>query len=470
MKWHLSHPRYGKKPWAVQAEAKRRSEGVDRYFYALEQGLGKSPLSLNDVVHYLELGVIDRAVVVAPNSFKLDWSLLPGEWGRPEIRTGYWPRNKPSEDVQLYAINYEAVRTSAGKELTRLFSRARCMLIIDESAAMQNPFSATSRALHELSKDAAMVRELNGTPMTNNVMDLFMQLKVLGELDGVNPYAFRNRHAVMGGYMGRQIQRDEIRNADELYAILDRVSFRALKKDWRKDLPPQVFTPIHLEMTARQRQHYREMLEEFFTVVNDLEVSADMVLTQMEKLRQISSCVAMQSGKAAFFEPKDKNPKVAALLDLLHSCSGKVMIPYVYRATGAMLYDVLSDEKLKPAWIRGGVKPEVIVEEKRRFNDDPDCRVVLAQEEASYRGHTLLGGEGRDRCSTMAFFETSFSYYHRSQIQDRIHRGEQDETCNYYDFVISPIEQTVLEALAAKKNMADALDAVIAVVRKEARD
>ena len=55
-------------------------------------------------------------------------------------------------------------------------------------------------------------------------------------------------------------------------------------------------------------------------------------------------------------------------------------------------------------------------------------RVILVQIQASKFGHTLLGDQDRmgDACSTMIFYENSYSLDDRSQIEDRIHRiGQQ---------------------------------------------
>ena len=457
-KWLLNHPNYGNNPWDVQLEALRRSEGHDRFGYFIEMGMGKSALTLNDFLN----SKVDLCVVFVPTSFRLDWALLPGEWG-VDLKTGYWPRDPlPTgrEGRYLYVINFEAVRTSAGRELLPLFDRVPVFLVVDESSAIKNPQSQQAKRVIEFSKRAAMVRELNGTPMAQNVLDLYAQLRVLGELNGVNPYVFRNRYAVMGGYMGRQIK--GMQHEDELYAILDRCSFRALKADWR-DLPPKVYQVVHLEMTTKQRQYYREMLQDFVTLVSGLEVSAQLVLTQMGKLRAIASGFVLQDGKTEVFEGPDTNPKIKAIREIIEGGPGKTVISHVYKASAAMLVEALAD--YNPVTIQGGLKPEEVIENKRRFNEDPACRVLIGQVDATHRGHTLLGGPGVNRANRMIFMDNSFSYLHRAQIEDRIHRGEQDQTCNYYDLVTSPIDQAVLNALLRKKSVADSVDEIIKTVR-----
>lgn len=467
MKWHLKHKRHGARPWAVQTEAMKRSEGQERYGYHLQQGLGKSPLTFND---FVDSDDVDIMAVVAPQSFKGDWPGIPAEWGVPEITSGMWPRDPfpTKQEKHLYAINYEAIRTGAGQQLEELLKRRRVMLVWDETTSLKNPQSQTSKAALRLSRDAHMVRVLNGTPIVSNCMDVVVPLKCLGHLDGTNPWSFKNRFAVLGGWMGKQIK--GLRNEEEFYALLDRAAFRALKEDWRKDLPPKIYpTPIRLDMTKKQRRMYSEMLEEFFTEVDGVEVSADMVLVQLGKLQQISSCLAIHDGIAhSFEEPKD-NPKLKAAIDIIESGSDKAILVYFFKATGAMLIDAMVKAGLNPACIQGGMKPDEIVREKERFNDDPSCRVLVGQESATARGHTLVGGEGVNRCSRMIFVEQSFSLMERLQIEDRIHRGEQDKACVYYDLSVSSIDDKVSEILRQKKSFADSVDDIVAVARREHR-
>lgn len=463
MKWLLKHAIHGDKPWAVQAEALRRSEGQERYGFHLEQGLGKSSLVFNEFLN----SDCDVMLVIAPQSFKADWPMVPAEWGHPDVLPGMWPHDPVplhySAGRALYAANYEAIRSGGREHFDRLITTRKVFLVYDETTSVKNPRAQVSRAALDMAKPAAVVRILNGTPIVSNALDLFTPLKILGKFDRMNAFSFRNRFCIMGGFQGRQIK--GVRNEEELYAVLDSATFRALKADWRKDLPPKVYSTVHLEMTERQRRHYKEMHEDFYTVVNDMDVTADMVLIQLDKSRQIASGLAMQDGRAEWIEEPGRNPKLRALLDIIDGGPTKLIAVHFYRASGDLLHETLTKAGLHPARIGGGMKPEQIIEEKRRFNEDPQCRVLVAQEAATARGHTLIGGTGNDRCNRVVFFENSFSLMERLQIEDRIHRGAQDQDCLYFDLVTSPIDQFVADTLRKKKELADSVDEVVKVVR-----
>ena len=463
--WVLKHAVFGDKPWAVQAEALRRCGGRKRFGYFMEQGLGKTALTFND---YLIDDDVDLCIVAAPQSFKMDWVMTPDEWGW-DVQTGMWPKTPLPFDWEggLFSINHEALRASAGRDLLELFKKRRCMFVFDESKAISNPTSDVTKATMLLGKYATKVRLLNGTPMTEVVMDLYPQLRMLGEYEGWSPYSFRNRYAEMGGFMGKKIVGLRKDTMNELAERIDRCAFRALKKDWRKDLPPRVMTSVQLIMTDKQREHYLTMLEEFYIAVENDEVTAEMVLTQMGKLRQVTSGFVKKEDSIHWLVKPNENPKLRATLDLLESgaSSSKFIVVHVYKATGHLITDVLRKEGYEPAAINGDMSPEEIIRDKHRFNNDPACRVIVCQERAAHRGHTLLGQAGKDRCSKMVYFENEFSFYQRAQMNDRNHRGAQDEVCHIFDLVASPIDTKTISALTFKQASADFVDEIVAEVR-----
>jgi hypothetical protein len=151
------------------------------------------------------------------------------------------------------------------------------------------------------------------------------------------------------------------------------------------------------------------------------------------------------------------NPRLLALLEALDTIEGKCIIIYRHRAVFDLLY--LHAGFNDPAYIKGGMKPEEISKQKDRFNNDPDCRVLLGQVEATKYGHTLLGGdELGNAASTMLFFENSYSLDSRTQVEDRIHRrGQKAENCLYIDFCGSELDRRVVRALQQKLNLYEAV-------------
>lgn len=474
VRWHLKHEQFGTTPWDVQVEALRRADDRPRYGWFLEQGLGKTALTLND---YVGCNDVDLNVVLAPSSFVADWPLAPAEWGVGFLRTGMWGRNEMPHDWEqgLYAISHETLRGSrrAREELVELFKNRRCMLTFDESTSIKKYNSVLAQFCIRHLKDAARVRVLNGTPIVQDVTDYYAPMKMLGAFDGMNPVIFKKRYAELGGFMGKQIVGISADRQNELAHILDEHSFRALKADWRKDMPPKLQVPLRLEMTDNQVRHYRTMMEEFYALVSDDEcVDATLILTQRMKLQQIASCMLMKEGKVFWIDKSKDNPKLKGLLDVLETGHGKMIVPYYYDPSGQMLFEELKKAGYDPAWIKSysrGGSSEEILREKARFNNDSSCRVIIGQIDQLARGHTLLGQKGNDRCFRTYMYETSLSLMHVEQVSDRNHRGEQDECCYLYWPICSPIDQINMDILTRKKEQAQGMDELVKEIRRAAR-
>jgi hypothetical protein len=71
----------------------------------------------------------------------------------------------------------------------------------------------------------------------------------------------------------------------------------------------------------------------------------------------------------------------------------------------------------------------------------------------------LLGGEAaRDHCSTMIFFENSYSLDTRTQVEDRIHRrGQRGENVLYIDLAGTELDRRVVRALQKKEDLYEAV-------------
>src|SRR5208337_976020 len=379
--WYLKHEKYGAEPWAVQREALNRSEGKSRYGHFLEQGLGKTALILNEFIHYHELGLIDCLFVVCPKSFQLSWLDALQEWGVRDIAAAAWPEAFPIGPLPVvYIMNWEAIRTEAGLKFIGKLKR-KVFLALDEASYIKNPSSKVTKRAMQISRGARFVRLLNGTPQTNSIEDYYGQLKCLNELDGFLRTTFRKHFAVMGGWEQKKVV--GTRNDEEFAQILARCSFRATKDAWRKDLPPRIISTVKVEMTPAQRRHYLEMKNDFITKIKDEKIKADLVLTQLAKLRQISSGIVINSGKETKIEEIENNPKFKALLELYNGQKGKVIVVYTYKLTGKMLGEFFTREKISHVYIAGQMEPAHLAAQKHAFNNDPNCRVILCQQAAA---------------------------------------------------------------------------------------
>lgn len=436
-------------PYAVQSEALRRTAGQESYALLMEQGTGKTAVTLAEFCNLTITGHVKGLVVICPNSIKRNWINEAVKMGAPLAQMAAWPSKvKTRLGPWMQTMNYEATITERGREyLGSLLRDNPCMLVLDESTQIKNHQAKRTKSLIHLGKFARVKRILTGAPVTQGPQDLWSQFRFLGATGDVNFYSFRNRFCVMGGWQGKQVIGPK--NEEELNGFLNEWSFRARKQDWL-DLPKKIYSVRHIEMTNDQKRSYKTMKEDFMAMVEGEQVDVTMVLTQMLKLQEIGSGFLMDDEGRSIPLP-GTNPKLQVVQEILEETVGKTIIFTYFRYSARLLKNTLG---VQAAVIVGGMPPGDLEIALARFKDDPSCRVLIAQVQSAKYGLTLLGGDDEDRCHTTIFYENSFSLDARIQAEDRNHRIGQDQPVTYIDLIASDIDALAVTALQRKQNVA----------------
>lgn len=452
--WHLKH-----EPYEVQARALQMSAGKAGFAYFMEMGLGKTATLIADFLREKEAGQVDALVVVAPNSLLGNWASEVNYWPKDEhkLKVSVWPNKEPAD---VYVLNYEAFSVGGATGIGFVAGlldkhQGRVMLSLDESTQIKNYQSGRSKALLSLARSSNMQRLLSGAPLIQGPQDLWAQLKFIGALYKVNFFQFRNRYCQLGGYMGKQIVGPNKENAAELSALISTCAFRAKKADWL-DLPEKTYYTRPVKLSAPFLRTYKDMASELLLVMGDSEVSADMAITLMLKLQQISSGFVIDD-EGVTHRIDGPNAKLNELLQIIDTeVDTKVVVPVYFRESQAILTEAFDKAGIKYARIVGGMTKEEIESEKKRFNEDASVRVVIAQTSSQKYGHTLLG-TAEVPCHTTIFYENTFSLDDRLQMEDRNHRIGQKHGVNCIDLTCSPIEQKAVNALQAKESVAEVI-------------
>jgi SNF2 family DNA or RNA helicase len=451
----------------AQKAALVASKGKPGFGYFMEMGLGKTLVSYEDFLREVEAGTVKRKVVVCPNSFKGGWRDEAVKWdlgvhvhvynsGNDNDNSAFLRRSFDKPPVLI--VNYEAIRSQKTIDYIMAFINGRdSWITFDESIQLKTHDSQQTRAAIALSKYFKFRRILTGKPITQGPHDLWAQMRVLGQLDGKNYYAFKTAFCRMGGFKMKQVIGAQ--NEELLGNLISPHVFRATKEEWT-DLPPKLYSQREYELSPNMRRMYKQMENEFVLWLEDGDnVSVEAAITKYIKLAQISSgFIIREDGSVEELVAPMDNPRVRLLKEIIErEVSGKVVVAYHHRSTLNILREVLRDGN--PAVIQGGLTEDAIRFEKDKFNNMPECRVLLAQIKASKYGHTLLGGsEPENRCSTMIFFENTYSLDDRSQVEDRIHRhGQVSDSVLYIDMFGTSLDYRVNHALQRKESIFQAI-------------
>lgn len=247
---------------------------------------------------------IEAVVVVAPASVRSVWADPDPVLG--EVAKHAWPdvpiriteysakatkKGLPVLDdkhLNVVVTNYELLRREERLNFLLVFAKLhKTMLVLDESWMIQNPRAHQTKAMRKLTETCTRVVLLNGTPGDPKaVYSQFwvMDPKILGFK---NEFAFRNAHAVMGGYMNKKIV--DWQHMEEFQAKVAPYALRRLTHEC-VDLPPVSYTQIDARLTPTTWTHYVAMRDELVTWLSQNEVcTAEQAGVRVMRLAQITN-------------------------------------------------------------------------------------------------------------------------------------------------------------------------------------
>ncbi len=336
-------------------------------------------------------------------------------------------------------INYEGIAT-LGTTCAEL--KAANMVILDESSQVKNWKARRTRLINEVFKEIPHRYILSGTPITNNWLDLFSQLKFISPsiFGAKNFYAYRNRYCKMGGFKNYQIV--GYKNTEELKGLVTSLSTQYKKEDCL-DLPDKVYSTRFIEMSKEMQKQYDQMKKEMILYFNDKTVQANEAITKMLRLKQIL---------AGEYINANGNEKLKALMGVITEQldKGRQMVIWThFRASHKIIRELLERNDIPYSQINGDTKDRDV--EIDRFQEGK-TKVFVGSITACGMGVTLTAGD------LAVYYENTFNLGDRRQSEDRIHRIGQERVCNVVDLVYrDSVDEHVLQAIEHKQNYATVL-------------
>lgn len=448
----------------VQLEALKRSHLRRGFGFFMDMGLGKTLTALHEFMTHPRC---TRMVVFAPNTFKPGWAdearkhgidadVFVFESAKRRACEEWIRREAGRKRPPILILNYEALLSESTRALIDEFCKNRAVyLAIDESISIKNNQSKRTKAVLTMLPMFEVIRCLTGRPSTQGPHDLWAQLRAVGAYER-NFYGFRNRFCRMGGWQGREILGSQ--NEDELQRIMEPHVFYARKADWLHAVPEKRYTNRYYTLGPILQPRYHEMEQQFLVWVRaQRRVAVTVVIAQYQKLLQIQcGFVHDEGGEVEWLVSDEENPRLTLLKRVIEEeVKGKVVICYSHKAVGDQLHRHFIDA----AYIKGGMKAHEVEAQKDRFNVNHACRIMLAQVDASKYGHTIIGDQSNPTfaCSTMIYYQNSYSLDTRSQTEDRIHRMGQRYDCLYVDLIGTDMDRNVVGALQRKQAIYDAV-------------
>lgn len=285
-----------------------------RALLANEPGLGKTGV----VIRFIQMLNKQNerpfpVLIICPNSLKFaTWQDELTKWA-PELSVqivdgGAVKRRKQLEtDAQIYVINYESMRlhsklagygsialTEKETTLKELNHIGFHTVISDEAHKIKDVKAAQSRAVWEVMHEAENRIVMTGTPISQNVGDLWSLLHAIEPTWFPAKTKFLNRWAAtsMNYFGGMEVLGLNPHTEAEFRKAVDPLIRRIPKAAALPQLPPKLPTQYrHTPMSPKQAKAYAQMRDDMIANLNEILVAPNP-LSQLTRLAQFAAASA----------------------------------------------------------------------------------------------------------------------------------------------------------------------------------
>ena len=461
-----------------------------RALLADEPGLGKTAQAIRALKELNDRGEeVFPILIVCPNTLKNNWAREFATWW-PDVSTqvikgSALQRKKQFEQsAQIFIINWESLRSHSrlspygSISLTRCracggqdekISENRCevhlrelnnfkfkAVVADEIHRSKDPKSKQSRALWSASGNAEIRFALTGTPIANNVVDLWSILHWISPKDWPSKTKWIDRmvDVMLNAFGGMMVLGVKPQMQEEFYSSVNPYMRRMLKKVVLPNLPPVLKERRDVEMSTKQKKAYQQMRD---LMISELEsgdtLAAPSVLTQTIRLLQFASSYATIVVNEATGEPKavldSPSCKIDALMDDIENGDfGDDSV--AVSAVSKQLINLLSAELTKKKIPHGLITGDQDEDERQKAIDDFQSgaiKWILFTAQAGGVGITLTAAR------RLIMLQRPWSLVDYKQVLDRVHRigSEIHDSIVITDYVTEgTIEERVIQVLETK--------------------
>lgn len=407
-------------------------------------GKGKTVCTLKVIDGLISAGLSRGVLIVAPlRVCSITWPMQIARWNHSswmkiaQLRTKEGIQAWEDGSADVYIINSEMLLNKEEVLFKRKILPVNT-IVIDELSLAKNPSSKRFKVLRKHLKKFEYRIGLTGTPVPNDYLDLYGQIKLLddGQRLGKSFSAYKNEFFYQADFMGYSFK---LRHGakEQIDKLLSDLCLVIIGDD--NDLPASSVMDVPVVLPAEARKKYRELEKELLIEIKDKEIVALNAATLCGKLLQIT-------GGAVYGEEKEiihiHDAKIDALKKLRKQHGTEpILVLTAFKHESARILAAIDgaemfDEKRLDAWQRGEIHTWVA---------DP---------------RSLSHGiDGLQQSGRIAVWYT-LTYSNETYLQTNarlIRTGQSAETLIYRLVSTNTIDDAVAEALREKTNIQSGL-------------
>lgn len=419
-----------------------------------EQGLGKTKIAVDLLLHWLNDQSIDTVMIITKRALVENWKqeftththLKPSVLSQ-DRKHNFFVLNSPARVVLCH---FEVVR-SEQQRLKMFLKTRRVGAIIDEAQRIKNPSAALTRVVHDLREGFQRRIIMTGTPVANRPEDIWSQIFFLdgGQALGDDFEAFKSNLSLDNDlHQSAGRQREFADALGSVFAKLRTFSIRETKSSTGIELPDKIVRTVSTYMAPRQAKLYDTYREEARAEVMQggtlTEDDAEAVLKRLLRLVQVTSNPRLVDD--SYKEEPGKFAELYRLVSEATEDGSKVIVWTSFVQNTEWLHERLSEF----GTVR--VHGELSIEVRNRAIDDFKNRdsvcVLVATPGAAKEGLTLTVA------NHAIYYDRTFSLDDYLQSQDRIHRISQRRDCFIWNLICEDTIDSWVDSLLRAKRLA----------------
>lgn len=428
---------HGFAPFAHQKATSEFLVSNRKAFCFNEQGTGKTASVIWAVDYLMQIGVIKRVLVICP------LSIMKSAWQNDlfkfaihrTVTVAYGDAYKRKQLIGLGAefviINFDGV----GIVKKEIVNGGFDLIVVDEASAYKNAQTNRWKDLRDLTKVIKGLWMLTGTPAAQSPADAYGLAKLVNPT-GVPQFFGMFRDSVMlkiSAY--RWVPKP---TAQHVVHKALQPAIRFEKADCL-DLPPITFVDRDAPLTPQQKKYYRILKKQMLIEASGEEISAVNAAVQINKLLQIAGgAVYSDSGEVIEF---DVSNRLNVVQEVIEESSHKVLVFVPFTHTIELLQKHLAKSGITCDVINGSVSVNKRADVVKRFQENPEPKVLIIQPKAASHGLTLTAA------NTIIWYAPCTSVETYLQANARIDRPGQVNNMTIVHVNGSPVETRMYSML-----------------------
>ncbi len=409
-----------------------------------DMGLGKTVQAITFLQKQTENKDKPNLVVV-PKSLVFNWQKECEKFA-PELPVLVYygaQRRSLQPEIKKHALTittYGAVRSDIAEFREIDFN----YIILDESQAIKNPDALVSKAVKLLKADNRLT--LTGTPIENNVFDLYSQI------DFLNPGMLGNVEFFKREFANPIDREKDAHATAQLRKLVYPFILRRTKEEVAKELPEKSESIIYCEMDKHQRRVYDGFKDKYRNMVlgkidtDGISNAGIYILEGLMKLRQICDSPSLLNEKEDFGH---ESVKLAELIPRIQEDSGrhKILVFSQFLGMLDLIRKELEKMHIPYEYLDGQTTDRQ--ERVERFQNNDSVRVFLMSLKAGGVGLNLTAAD------YVYIVDPWWNPAVEAQAIDRTHRIGQEKPVFAYKMICKDtVEEKILQLQDKKKALA----------------